>query len=151
MSMQTDCVYGYGFKVYASDESLRSFCKKHRETILKLKAGKDIIDYMDQHSDESFNPKEDFFDYENEATGDTGFYGLIADVMNEETGIVFEYRIAQDPDDDEVIILPQTYPWFFNEIEKELTQEKLDDILKGYINDLGGQLKPEHIRLEYFG
>lgn len=35
--------------------------------------------------------------------------------------------------------------------KKSLTQEKLEEILKKYIEDLGGQLVPEYIRLEYFG
>ena len=151
MSMRTDCIYGYGFRVYASDEQLRSFIHKHKNVILCLSQGRELLDYEAANSGESFNPKEDFYDWQNEATGDEGFYGMVADVMYKETGIVFEYRNAQDDDEDDAIILPQTYPWHLNSKEKELTQEKLDELLKVYIDDLGGQLKPDYIRLEYFG
>lgn len=151
MSMQTDCIYGYGFKVYASDEDLRQFIIKHKDVIPFLSRGRELLDYTENCRPDEFNPKEDFFDWENEATGDEGIYGLIADVMYKETGIVFEYRIAQDDGEDDVIILPQMYPWHMNETEKSLTQEKLEEILKKYIEDLGGQLVPEYIRLEYFG
>lgn len=151
MSMQTDCIYGYGFKVYASDEQLKQFIEKHRDTIACLDLGRTLLDYMDRCEDDEFNPKEDFHDWENEATGDIGLYGMIADVMYKETGIIFEYRNSQDDEDDDVIILPQMYPWQMNDKEKILSQEALDNICNQYIKDLGNQLKPEFIRLEYFG
>ena len=37
MSMETNCIYGYGFKVYVSDENLRLFIEKHEETIRKIR------------------------------------------------------------------------------------------------------------------
>jgi len=152
MSMKTNCIYGYGFKVYVSDENLRLFIEKHEETIRKIPEGTEILDWVQAHVG-SGRPldalKEKFFDYENEVTGDTGIYGLIADVMIKETGIDFEFRNPQDSDDDDVIIFPECYPWQLNETEKTLTQEKLDEILNTYIADLGGQLKAEYIRLEF--
>jgi len=156
MSMQTDCIYGRGFKVYVSDENLRDFINKHTTTILGLgEQGEELIDWIKVHSESSGKPldslKEEFFDWDNEATGDTGLYGMIADVMSKETGIVFEFRNPQDDDEDDVIMLPQTMPWHYNEIEKNLTEEKLDGIFKKYIDELGGQLVVEDIRLEYFG
>ena len=151
MSMQTDVVYGYGFYVYVSDEELKNFVLKHKDTILKLDRGREVLEYTKRCSDDEFNPKEDFYDWENEATGDRGLYGMIADVMYKETGIVFEYRNSQDDGEDDVIILPQMYPWEMNDKEKILSQEALDNICKQYIKDLGNQLKPEFIRLEYFG
>lgn len=42
-------------------------------------------------------------------------------------------------------------PWQMNDKEKNMSQEALDNIYKQYIKDLGNQLKPEFIRLEYFG
>lgn len=151
MSMQTDCIYGYGFRVYASDEALKQFILKHKDVISVMSRGKELLDYIKKCSDDEFNPKEDFFDWENESTVDSGLYGMIADVMCKETGIIFEYKNAQDENEDDAIIFPQLYPWQMNDAEKALTLDKLDAILKRYINDLGGQLETDFIRLEYFG
>ena len=150
MSMQTNCVYGYGFIVYASDEELRNFITKHEETVGKLELGREILSYLENSTPDSFNPKEDFFDYQQLNSSSQGFYGIIADVMSKETGITFEYLAGQE-DDDDAIAFCQTYPWNFNEKEKILTEDDLEKICKEYIADLGGQLKPDHIRMEYFG
>ena len=72
-------------------------------------------------------------------------------MVYKETGIVFEYRHSQDEDEDDAIILPQMYPWQMNDKEKQLSQEDIENICKQYIEDLGNQLKPDFIRLEYFG
>ncbi len=154
MSMQTDCIYGYGFRIYVSDDNLRRFIEKHEPVIATLRQGRELLDWVHEHVSTGKpldSIKERFFDWDNEATGDCGIYGMIADVMHKETGIVFEYRNSQDEDEDDAILLPETFPWNFNELERSLTMESLEEICKRYIDDLGGQLKPDYIRLEYFG
>lgn len=150
--MQIDCVYGFGFAVYASDECLRDFIDKHKETLENElgEEGRRTIQYFYDHPDDTFNPKEDLYDYTGLYSNE-GFYGMIADVMTKETGIRFEYRIPQDEDYDETIIFPETYPWLLNDTEKELTEDKLRNICQKYIDDLGGQLIADYIRMEYFG
>lgn len=150
MSMQTDCVYGYGFSVYASDEELKQFILKHKDTVATLDEGRRLLDYMDGCTDDEFNPKEDFFDWQCETSTDDGFYGIIADVMCRETGIMFEYFVAQE-DEDDAIIFRETMPWLMSQREKELTKVSMDAILRKYIDDLGGHLQIDSIRLEYFG
>lgn len=150
MSMQTDVVYGYGFYVYVSDEELKSFVLKHKDTILKLDRGREVLEYTKRCSDDEFNPKEDFYDLSCDTNGNQGFYSIIANTMSAETGIRFDYCRAQE-DDDDAILFAEGYPWHLNKIEMTLTKEKLEEICNKYITDLGGQLKPEHIRLEYFG
>ncbi len=149
---QLDYFKGYGFKVYVSDESLRQFILKHKDTIAALgDNGKELVIYTINTPVDEFNPKEDFFDWENEGTEDLGLYGVIADVMRRETGISFEYRsgsYSDDPDADDIIIFPETYPWKMSDTDKSLTEDALKDICKHYIEDLGGELIPEYLYME---
>ena len=43
------------------------------------------------------------------------------------------------------------YPWLFNETEKELTEEKLSNICKKYMDELGITDNPDYLNLEYYG
>lgn len=154
MGMQTDCIYGYGFIPYATNEQLQMFIIKHKDTISKLERGRELIDYTERFNCEDFdkfNPKEDFADWENEATGDTGIYGLIADVMYKETGIVFEYKNVQDENEGDAIILPEMFPWQMNDAERGLSKDGLENLLRSYIKDLNEDIEIGYIRLEYFG
>lgn len=157
MSQRTDCVYGYGFKVYASDEALARFIKNHESSVRTLEGGSKIIDFIDDCTANN-KPldalKEDFYDYESEATGESGLYGIIADVMSEETDICFEFHSALHIDDDEAedtILVPMLMPWQFNSVEKELTEDRLEEICKKYMAELDERLVFEDLRLEYFG
>lgn len=155
MSMQTDCVYGYGFYIHASDDQLKKFLETHKETVKSLPTGAKILEYMDSRSGDSFNPKEDFYDYSSELNcGNEGFYGIVSDVMYTETGIRWCYMRAQDEDDgDDSILFTESQPWHLNPVEKELTLERAEEICKKYITDLdaANQLVPDYIRMEYFG
>lgn len=151
MSMQTDCIYGYGFEVYVSDEQLRDFILKHRFIIETLPRGRELLNYTDENIDDKINPKEDFYDWQSINANDDGIYGVIADVMYKETGIRFEYRVAQDDDEEDAILLPERLPWDYNAAEKVLAPDVLKKILKSYIKELGGQLNTDYIRMEFFG
>lgn len=144
MSKKIDCMFGYGFKVYVSDEELKRFILKHKDVISSIPRGKELLEYIEKCSDDEFNPKEDFYDWENENSNYSGIYGMIADVMCKETGIVFGYLAGQN-DEDDVIVFPEMYPWEMNDTEKLLTEEELEAIYKRYIDDLGGQLVVEYI------
>lgn len=140
-------IYGYGFKVYVSDACLADFILNHDRTVENLDR-EDILAFIENCRDKNLplDPlKEEFFDYESEITGDTGLYGIIADIMARETGINFEYRRAVVEDEDDIIIFPQMYPWQMNAEEHYLTKDKLERIVKGYINELGGQLIAEFV------
>ena len=149
MPMTTDCVYGYGFTVYASDLQLLSFILKHKDTVAKLDLGREIFEYLANSTPNTVNLKEDFYDYMPRLGTGCGFYGLIADVMNLETGIGWAFFEGED--DDDSIMFPQTNSWRYTEKEKALTEEEAEKICKEYIEDLGGQLKPDYIKMEYFG
>ena len=155
MSMQTDCIYGYGFQVEVSDENLKDFIWNHKKTVETLNRGPEILGWIEERivkGDPFDSMKEKFFDYESHYSNEEGLYGLIADVMSEESGIRFEYHRPQDEDDiEDVILFPESYPWYLNEVEKQLTQESFDEIIKKYIDDLGGHMATDYLRLEYFG
>ncbi len=158
MDMQTGCSYGFGFKVNASDEQLKRFILAHKESLLPLNAtnglenqGRDLIDYCENTPEKEFNPKEDWCDYTSGVTGHSGVYGAISDIMMAETGISFGYFEEQDSSNKGSIMLEQLMPWDFNETEKALTEESLQEICEKYIAELNPELEFESIRMEYFG
>ena len=159
MSMQTDCIYGYGFKVCASDEQLKHFILAHKESLVPLNSenglenqGRELVEYCENTPDVKFNPKEDKFDYVSGMTGLSGVYGAIADVMMAETGIRFAYYAdSEDINDGDAILFETAMPWQFNDKEISLTEEELEDICNRYIKELNPSLTFDQIRMEYFG
>lgn len=116
-----------------------------------MERGRELTNFVNDSKDLRFlfeNIKEKFYDWTSINTPNQGLYGVIADVMSKETGIRWEYYVA-DEDSDDAIILPRCFPWLYNEAEKTMTEEKLKEICNKYIAELGGQLIPEYINLEY--
>ena len=58
--------------------------------------------------------------------------------MSRETGVRFDYC---PPDGDcntsAAVLYSESYPWQMNEVERDLTAEKLTEICKTYMNELG--------------
>lgn len=154
MSCKTDINYGYGFAVGASDENLKEFLSKHREALLdpRIVKGKELLEYLD--NTRNFNPKEDFFDWECYNNGMEGFLGVIADIMTVETGIRFSYEPAQEEaGSEDYIMLVQVMPWYYNDTERNLTEDDLKAICSKYIAELCsyGERIPGYVEQEYFG
>lgn len=147
MSMQTDCVYGYGFRIYAEEPRLCEFIKKHEETVRTLDMGREILDWIDNGNIDGL--KEVFFDYE-ALEGGSGIYGIIADIIQKESGIRVEYKVADENEDDS-ILFPELMPWQMNEKEKSLTEESLHNLLQPYVSELNSNLEIDYIRMEFFG
>ena len=147
---EKNCMYGYGFYIYASDDQLRRFIEKHRRTICELldAEGRRVIEYLDSHPGDSFNPKEDLYDYAPELSYDSGIYGLVADVMCYESGKAFWYAASENEDrDDAVFFLLNNH----KEKREIVEMYELEKICKEYIADLNDQLKTEYITAEYHG
>lgn len=105
------------------------------------------------HYTENEYDLEDFFeDYSCDNTGMEGIGAVIANIMSRETGIRFAY-CQPDGDCDTLasIVFDEKYPWSFNETEKELTEEKLSNICKKYMDELGIVDNPDYLDLEYYG
>lgn len=49
------------------------------------------------------------------------------------------------------VVFETGYPWQLNETEKNLTEEKLKEICKTYMDKIGLIDEPDYLELEYFG
>lgn len=152
MSMRSSFIYGYGFNCDCDDGALVDFIKEHKNTFIKSdeerKLYKKILNYTENEYD-----LEDFFEnYECDSNGLEGIGAVIANIMSRETGIRFEYCM---PDDNcgtlASIVFEPGYPWQFNKVEKDLSEEKLKEICKKYMDELGIVDNPDYLDLEYYG
>lgn len=99
-----------------------------------------LVDFIKKHK------------YSCDNNGIEGIGSVIANIMSRETGIRFIYC----PPDDECntfasVVFEQGYPWQLNESEKELTEEKLSNICKKYMDELRITDVPDYLELEYYG
>lgn len=83
-----------------------------------------------------------------------GIGALVSNIMTEETGIRFKYQISIGQDDCDVpwILFSEALPWNFNQKEKELTAETLENIMTRYMTEL--DICPDKIgfqTVEYYG
>ena len=156
----------YGFVISATDRQIVNFCNKHIDTVAQLvDHGSDIVEYLREHDgkDNVDDFCEKFYDYESCISGESGAYGIIADVMWQETGIRFEYRRHAEPDDSpEYIVFSARLPWEYNEKERNLDlfagkewipgTADFGDLIRSYIDDFDGLAVVEDIFLdaEYF-
>lgn len=154
MSTQSYSVNGYGFYIDSSEESLRKFILNHKNTIL-LKCGeeaKEVLNFVSNPENEA-DIFEEFDSYNNEQNSEEGVYGIVADIMTNETGVRFSFINPMDRDcDNGCIMFEQFYPWYFNEYEKELTEGKLYQMMKKYAEEVGtSDTEPDTIQMEMFG
>lgn len=155
MSMETHTVSGRGFKIQGiTHEKKLQFIKNHKNAIEELNASyiMPVLNTDINNPDELENLLVYFEENAEDSTGmSVGFGVLISNVIFEETGIYMEYRSGM-PDmreHDECVMLPNLPPWEYNEKEKELEEKQFDAILMPYITELGLDVKPENIRVEY--
>lgn len=156
--MQTDIIYGYGFPNTSIDENLRKFMEKHMETILKTKGGAKLYAEVMQDSDTfkrsyaNINEAVQYLGYSCNSSGVEGTEAIISNVMTLETGIRFTATAADDGCETPAsIVFTEDFPWHLNEIEKNLTEEKLFEICEMYAKKLEIQENPDKMRLEYYG
>ena len=152
MSMRSSFIYGYGFNCDCDDEKLIDFVKAHKETFCKSEAEIKLYEEMLKYTESEYD-LEDFFDrYSCESSGMEGNGSVISNIMSRETGIRFIYcQPDGDCDTYASIVFEEGYPWHLNEVEKNLTEEKLQSICKQYMNELGIDDMPDYLNLEYWG
>lgn len=152
MSMRSSFIYGYGFNCDCEDEKLIDFVKVHKETFCRsveeTKLYKEMLKYTENEYD-----LEDFFDgYPCDTCGQEGVGAVIANIMSRETGVGFIYcQPDGDCDTFASVVFETRYPWLLNEAEKNLTKEKLENICKQYMDELGIEDTPDYLDLEYYG
>lgn len=152
MSAETSIIYGAGFPVNVSDETLQKFILNHANTISGIDDAREILKDAKEMTADEFNPKERYFDYSNRQNGVEGIYGLITDVIFKETGIRVDYCLQDDNDDNgEHILLPECFPWQLNEAEKNLTQGSFKDLCLKYMRelDIPDSAYDDFVKMEY--
>jgi hypothetical protein len=151
MSMCSSFIYGFGFHCGVEDQKLINFIKNHKETFCQSKEEFELYAEISSCTNKIY--LEDLFeDYSCDATGITGMGAVIANIMFRETGIRFIYCLEdEDCDTPASIVFSEGYPWQENDIEKKLTEEKLLNICKKYMDELGIiDQEPDYLTLEYF-
>ena len=134
----------YGFNSNCDEEKLIDFIKEHKEAFCKSDREKKLYNDMLNYTESEYNLEDFFEDYSCDNTGMTGLGAVIANIMSRETGIRFAYCQPES------IVIDEKYPWLFNETEKELTEEKLSNICKKYMDELGVVDNPDYLNLEYY-
>lgn len=172
MSMSTSIVYGYGINLENGIDKhfLIEFltAPDHKDTILRRcnKKEIDVLQAALKIQNTCNNPdlaelmetyEETFFEaleaVQDSITGIEGTYAIVANIMAEETDIRFEYQGGDDNcGSHPAILFSAAYPWRFNKIERELTEEKLDQIYTTYAIELGISLEEiDYLSIEYYG
>lgn len=172
MSMRSSFVYGYGFEtanIYFGETLM--FIRNHRDSFRKtLPAHKSgyidtFLEMLDKMKNEDFmhiqnidDISTDMYDVISEISPDIDtryLFDIVANMIETETGISFEYQPGQSDEGcvgSAAIIMPQCYPWQYNKIEKNLTIEKLENILTPYVKEFNMDPKEiTDIEIEYFG
>lgn len=137
-------IMSYGFNSNCDEEKLIDFIKEHKEAFCKSDREKKLYNDMLNYTESEYNLEDFFEDYSCDNTGMTGLGAVIANIMSRETGIRFAYCQPES------IVFDEKYPWLFNETEKELTEEKLSNICKKYMDELGVVDNPDYLNLEYY-
>ena len=152
MSMRSSFVYGFGFNCDCDEEKLIDFIKNHKEAFCKTDGEKEMYEEMLDYTEKEYDLEDFFENYECDSNGLEGIGAVIANIMSRETGIRFDYCM---PDGDcntlASVVFETGYPWQLNETEKNLTEEKLKEICKTYMDEIGLIDEPDYLELEYFG
>lgn len=153
MSMSTMMVYGFGFECDTEDSILVQFIKNHKEAFCKTAWEKDVYKKILTYSPKNqFKLADVICDYACDSGGCEGLGAVIANIMSRGTGIRFDYC---PPNDDcntlATVLYSESYPWQMNEVERDLTAEKLTEICKTYMKELGLDDEPDFLAQEYYG
>lgn len=153
MSSSTMMVYGFGFECDAEDSILVQFIKKHKEAFCRTERERDVYKEILTYSPKNqFDLDDVFCDYDCDSSGCQGLGAVITNIMSRETGVRFDYC---PPDGDcntsAAVLYSESYPWQMNEVERDLTAEKLTEICKTYMNELGIDNEPDFLAQEYYG
>ncbi len=142
-------IYGYGIPLnHLNCGNVISFITKHRDIIESLYPETEMDDMLgclyhdnkigaNDYDTVIFDHGMDYFPYIvglvlNIDLGTTGFLGLV----------------GEESFDDCLIWQPE-YPWEMTDADRELSQERLDEIYEDLLNELGIQEKPVHMSLAY--
>lgn len=157
MSMQTSITYGYGVNINAICVELKAFLRfyeKHLpedyKKMLETAESKGFdIENLNEENEEFTDWLGEYAENNYDVSACGSYYSsIIACIMRMETGIfIDEVRSGYDW----AIMYPETLPWYMSETEKNLTEEVLCEIFKKYFAELGVDVTPDYVRVEFYG
>lgn len=152
MSMNSFHIYGYGFASDCDEGKLIDFIKAHKDTFCRSNEEKEMYKEMLDHTSDEYDLEDFFSSYSDDQSGNEGCGAVISNVMSRETGLRFEYcKSDSECNTPASVVLSCGYPWQYNEAERNLSQARLDEICKVYMDELGIFGEPDGLELEYFG
>lgn len=142
-------LYGYGIPLTNINcGNAISFITKHKDIIKSLYPDTEMDDMLgclyqankvgsDDYDMIIFDSGMDYFPYVvgmtlNVELGTTGFLGLVG-----------------EENFDDCLIWQPEYPWEMTDTDKEMSQEKIDEIFAKVISEIGLNTKPVHMALYY--
>lgn len=149
-------IYGYGFTLDWEDLNFRTiadFVLKHKKTFGHTDEEMQILDALENAKNEE-DLEEIMLDiddtYEDKNSEECGCGAMISTIMTREAGIKFQYFSSDyDCDTCPAILWRTTFPWMLDEKEHNLTEEKLHDICRKYMSELGLDDDPEELEQVY--
>lgn len=152
MSMRSSFIYGYGFECACEDTKLINFIKNHKESFCQSEKEQVLYDTMPEKTEEEYELEDFFSGYACDVNTQEGIGAVIANIIARETDIRFLYAPPDgDCDTEAAVVFEMCYPWNLNETEKNLTEEKLYEICKKYMDELEIEDIPDYLSLEYYG
>lgn len=152
MSTKTSNVYGYGFGVPEDERVIMDFIIAHKEAFCQSDEERELFKVImsligDGYDMISLDVVFERYVCDTNCLEGTG--AAIANIMTRETGIRFEFHPGMD--NENKILFPESYPWYYNEKERELTRETLDEIMSRYVDELGIDKEADYEDIEYWG
>ena len=147
--MRTDIVYGYG----VDEDTLKRVQPEKLERYIWQHDPEVYADIVADRGDDSFIDAAEEYAQDCDYS-DASVWALVADMLERETGIGFEYHFEDDSGCAQGLMVTERMPWSYNEKEKTSSQEDIDKILIETMTELGvpkGEIHLTDIRIEYFG
>lgn len=153
MSMVSYTVNGFGFSVVdLTVQKTVEFIKNHKESFCNSEENKELFKKLEKlETSEELEDALSLYSYAQ--CGKEGYKAAISTIISVETGIDIQYQPGQDDCSGEAcIMLCEAMPWVYTDKERELTRDKLIEILSPYADELGLSDFPiEQQCVEYFG
>ena len=144
MSMRTWTIDGYGVNVSnlkIDDYMMAAFLRKYFSNDFEI---------FDIKSDATDAEIVEIFDYSYESgNGDLSVWAAVSDLILKKENVFVEYIKGEC---EEAIILPSCMPWQYNEKERALTIEDLEEIFSKYFKELGyPEVDVDSQSIEFYG
>lgn len=151
MSMSSWTENGYGYELFNGN----NFGKVKEFILQEFKSQRDNAKQEDQFS---YNEKIDLLEaateeIELEEICKEAVSHFIAGCINsrENISMCSGFCACGETDEYERIGLTPTYPWYYDNEDKNMTEEKAKEIMKKYAEILGITEEPEYFSQEYYG